>query len=171
MSTALLIRPALETDAAALLEIYRHYVENTAISFEMQVPGVEEFKARIAKVIVDKSWLIAETNGVCTGYAYATSLRQRAAYRWSVETSAYVHIDYQRRGIGRALYKALLADLEQKNFCNAYAAITLPNDASVGLHLDFGFEPIGVFKSVGRKFGAWHDVGWYYRKLRSEPPE
>jgi phosphinothricin acetyltransferase len=95
--------------------------------------------------------------------------RERAAYRWSAEVSAYVHADAQRQGIGRLLYEALLEELARKGFCNALAGIALPNDASVAFHRSLGFEPVGVFKAVGRKFDAWHDVSWLQRRLRDAP--
>jgi phosphinothricin acetyltransferase len=87
-----------------------------------------------------------------------------------VEVSAYVDRHYHRQGIGRALYEQLLAELAEKGFCNAFAGITLPNDQSVKLHTSMGFEPIGTFRSIGWKFGRWHDVAWFQRQLRSSPP-
>jgi phosphinothricin acetyltransferase len=87
-----------------------------------------------------------------------------------VEVSAYVHPSYQRQGVGRALYPPLLDELTQKGYCNAYAGITLPNDGSAALHRRVGFEPVGVFKFAGRKFGKWHDVAWFQRTLRDSPP-
>jgi phosphinothricin acetyltransferase len=84
--------------------------------------------------------------------------------------SAYVDQRQHRQGIGRALYLRLFDDLTARGFCHAYAGITLPNDASVGLHTRVGFEPIGVFKSIGWKFGQWHDVVWLQRTLREGPP-
>ena len=109
-------------------------------------------------------------DGQCIAYAYASSHRERAAYRYSVEVSAYVHPAYQRQGIGRALYTQLFESLANKGFCNAYAGIRVPNDGSVALHMRVGFEPIGVFKSAGRKFGEWQDIAWFHKVLRSEPP-
>ena len=103
------------------------------------------------------------------GYAYGSMHRERAAYRWSVETSAYVDPGAQRTGIGRALYRALFEALARKGFCNALAGIALPNEPSVAFHRSVGFEPIGVFTKVGRKFGAWHDVAWLQRRLRDSP--
>jgi L-amino acid N-acyltransferase YncA len=164
------IRIATEADAPALLAIYRPYVENTAVSFETTVPSVEEFAGRIRKAVTAWVWLVAESEGECAGYAYGSSHRERTAYRWSVETSAYVREDYQRQGVGRALYVQLLEELKQRGFCNAYAGITLPNVASVALHRSAGFEPVGVFRAVGRKFGAWHDVAWFQLRLRDGPP-
>jgi phosphinothricin acetyltransferase len=162
------IRTAVAADAAVLREIYRPYVETTAVSFELEVPSIEEFQRRIAVAVEGWSWLVAEVDGRQVGYAYASAHRAREAYRASVETSAYVRQDYQRQGIGRALYTQLFQELCERSFGSAYAAITLPNEASVGFHESLGFKPIGVFPRVGRKFGAWHDVAWFYRPL-NEP--
>jgi phosphinothricin acetyltransferase len=164
-------RAATAADAAGLLAIYAPFVERTAVSFETVVPTVEEFAARIDKSDSRWAWLVAERDGTLLGYAYGSTHRERAAYRWSVETSAYIDPRFQRQGIGTGLYHALFAVLAQKGYCNAFAGATLPNDASVALHRSVGFEPIGVFRSIGRKFGAWHDVAWMQRRLRDEPPE
>jgi L-amino acid N-acyltransferase YncA len=163
------IRAASLSDAPALLAIYGPFVESTAVSFESVPPSSDEFASRISKALAGWQWLIAEHEGRCIGYAYGSAHREREAYRWSVEVSAYVHPAHQRLGIGRALYSQLLEDLKRRGFCNAYAGIALPNDGSIALHVSAGFTPIGVFKAVGRKFGAWHDVAWYQRALRSEP--
>ena len=169
-SGAIRIRTATEADAPALLAIYRPYVEMTAASFETVPPTVDEFAARIAKAVAGWQWLVAEGDGKIVGYAYGGLHRERSAYRWSTEVSAYVHPDDHRRGIGRALYTRLLDDLARKGYCSAFAAITVPNDGSIALHRSVGFEPIGVFGSVGRKFGKWHDVAWFQRFLRDAPP-
>jgi L-amino acid N-acyltransferase YncA len=170
MSDSIRIRPATEADAVALLGIYRPFVEASAVSFETIAPTVADFSARIRKALAGWQWLVAEKDGQCIGYAYGSSHRERAAYRWSVEVSAYVQASHHRRGIGRTLYSNLLADLVHKGFCNAYAGVTLPNDASVALHCSLGFELIGTFRAVGRKFGKWHDVAWFQRRLRDSPP-
>jgi phosphinothricin acetyltransferase len=170
MSEPFTIRTAVEADAAELLAIYRPFVESTAVSFEATVPTVTEFAARIQKAVVGWQWLVAERNGRCIGYAYASSHRERAAYRWSVEVTAYVHPGHYRQGIARALYLRLFEELAQKGFCNAYAGVTLPNEGSVALHRSVGFEPIGVFTRVGRKLGKWQDVAWFQRTLRDSPP-
>ncbi len=164
------IRAATPADAAALREIYRPYVERTAISFEADVPSEEEFAGRIAKYANSWDWVVAEEDGACLGYAYGSAHRERAAYRWSVETSVYVHERHQRRGIATDVYAELLERLTTKGYCNAFAGIALPNDASVALHESLGFEMIGVFHRVGRKFDRWHDVAWLQRRLRDEPP-
>ena len=170
MSDLIRIRPATEADAAALLAIYRPFVEASAASFEAIVPTVEEFAARIRKALTGWQWLVAEEDGQSIGYAYGSSHRERAAYRWSTEVSAYVAPNHHRQGIGRLLYTDLLADLVRKGYCNAYAGITLPNEASVALHRNVGFDYIGTFEAVGRKFGKWHDVAWYQRRLQDSPP-
>lgn len=164
------IRTASEADAVALLEIYRPYVETTAVSFETVAPTVDELAARIAKAVAAWQWLVAERDGRIVGYAYGGLHRERSAYRWSTEVSAYVDPGHHRRGIARALYARLLDELAQKGYCSAYAAITVPNAGSIALHRSVGFEPIGVFRSVGRKFGRWHDVAWFQRLLRDAPP-
>lgn len=170
MPSPFLIRPALKSDASALLSIYQPFVERTAVSFEASVPSLEEFSARIEKSLAGWAWLVAERDGQCIGYAYGSSHRERAAYRWSVEVSAYVHADCLRQGIGSALYAQLLPQLASKGFCNAYAGVTLPNESSVAMHHRLGFEPVGTFRAVGRKFAAWHDVAWFQKTLRALPP-
>ena len=168
MSDTPKIRCANAADAGPLLEIYRPYVESTAVSFEIEVPDVDQFAQRVAKSLEYWSWLVAEVDGNLVGYAYGTEHRARRAYRWSVETSVYVHEDHHRRGIARSLYLRLLDDLTAKGFGNAYAGVTLPNEASIGFHRSLGFESIGVFPRVGRKFGRWHDVAWLHRPLSEQ---
>jgi L-amino acid N-acyltransferase YncA len=167
---AVIIRPLREADAPAMLDIYRHYVESTAISFEEEVPSVHEYAARIRKYVAGWAGVVAETKGQVVGYAYGSSHRERAAYRWSVETTVYVAAGAQRSGIGRKLYTALLPMLAGAGFCNAYAGVAQPNPASVALHRAVGFQPIGSFPRVGYKFDRWHDVAWFHLPLRVEPP-
>lgn len=169
MDATLRIRPATDADAGALLAIYRPFVEASIVSFETVTPTDDEFAGRIRKALAGWQWIVAEKDGQCVGYAYASSHRERAAYRWSVEVSAYVDPNHHRQGIGRLLYTNLFSELSRKGFCNAYAGVTLPNDASVALHRSVGFEPVGVFRNVGRKFGKWHDVAWFHRELRNSP--
>lgn len=163
------IRAATAADVAAMLEIYRPFVETTAVSFELEAPTLEEFAARVAKAVSGWAWLVAERDGCCVGYAYGSLHRERPAYRWSTEVSAYVHSDHRRQGIGRALYLELFEQLAAKGYCNAFAGVTLPNEASVALHRRVGFEPIGVFRRAGWKLDRWHDVRWFQRRLREKP--
>ncbi|HEY2396441.1 MAG TPA: GNAT family N-acetyltransferase [Rudaea sp.] len=167
---SLRIRAATETDAAALLAIYAPYVAHTAVSFETQVPDIDEFTGRVRRYAAQWAWLVAEHDERIVGYAYGSPHRGRAAYRWSTETSAYVDASVQRQGVGKALYLALFEVLAARGYCQAFAGMTLPNDASVALHRSVGFEPIGVFRAIGYKFGAWHDVAWAQRRLRDGPP-
>jgi L-amino acid N-acyltransferase YncA len=169
--SAITIRPATEGDAAGLLEIYRPVVETTAISFETVVPTEAEFAARIRKVLAGWQWLVAEADGQVAGYAYGSLHRERAAYRWSTEVTAYVHPAHYRKGIGRALYIQLFEELARKGYCNAFAGVALPNEASIALHRGVGMQPIGVFHAIGWKFDRWHDVAWFERRLREGPPE
>ena len=162
------IRLAAPADAAAIANIYRPIVESTTISFETEAPDEAEVRRRIAETLTAYPWLVCQREGQIAGYAYATKHRVRSAYRWSVDTSVYVHPDFQRRGIGQGLYRSLFAILTAQGFFNAYAGIALPNPASVALHERVGFRPIGVFKNVGYKVGAWRDVGWWQLAL-NEP--
>jgi len=169
MPGMLSIRQATEADAPALLAIYTPFIESTPVSFETVVPGVEEFAGRIAKCLSKWQYLVAERDGVVAGYAYGSTHRERAAYRFSVEVSAYLDPRFRRQGIGSALYTRLFEDLIAKGYCSAFAGITVPNDASVGMHRSVGFEMIGVFRNIGWKFDRWHDVAWMQRSLRDRP--
>ncbi len=170
-ATGLRVRAATVADVPAMLAIYVPIVKHTVISFELEPPSPTEFGRRLAKYSSDWAWLVGEVDGTVVGYAYGSPHRERAAYRWSTETSAYVAESTRRKGIGTALYRALLPQLASRGYCNAYAGIALPNPASVALHESVGFRPIGIFPSVGRKFGKWHDVGWFHCPLPAGPPD
>ena len=165
------IRLAAEADAADIANIYRPIVEATTISFETTPPDEAEMRRRITDTLTSYPWLVSESDGRVAGYAYATKHRVRSAYQWSVDTSVYVHPDFQRRGIGQALYRSLFAILTAQGLFNAYAGIALPNPASVALHERVGFRPIGVYKNVGYKLGAWRDVGWWQLGLNDPDRE
>lgn len=168
---AVRVRLAGEADAAAVAAIYRPYVLHTAACFELAPPDEAEMARRIAEVGAAYPWLVAETDaGDVVGYAYGTRHRARLAYQWCTEVSVYIREGNQRGGVGRRLYEPLLALLRLQGFVNAYAVITLPNPASVAFHEALGFAPVTVFRAVGHKLGAWHDVGWYLRVLQPHPP-
>jgi phosphinothricin acetyltransferase len=160
-----MIRLATEADADAIAAIYAPVVRDTAISFELVAPDAGAFRAKIRDVLKLAPFLVSEDDGVITGYAYASTFRERPAYRFTVETSVYVHADFRGRGVGRALYEQLIPRLVTQGFRRAVAGITLPNDPSVRLHEALGFERVGVFRDVGFKFGRWHDVGFWERQL------
>ena len=167
------IRMADTSDARDVLRIYGPVVAGTCISFETEVPTADEIEGRISATMALAPWLVLLDGGEVAGYAYASRHRDRAAYRWSVDVSVYVDGGHRRSGVGRALYTSLLALLRLQGFCAAHAGITLPNDASVGLHESLGFRPVGVYRSVGFKHGRWHDVGWWQLPLRDragDPP-
>jgi phosphinothricin acetyltransferase len=166
------VRPATAADAEACAAIYAPYVTDTAITFETDVPDADEMAARIAAASERHAWLVLEDEGRVIGYAYGGPYKARAAYRWSCEVSVYVERGRRRTGAGRALYAALLARLAERGFRMAVGGMTLPNDASVGLHRAMGFEPVGTYRRIGYKHGAWHDVAWAQRALpvEGDPP-
>ena len=165
-----IIRTATTQDAEAIAAIYAPIVTDTAISFELEPPTVQEMQQRITATLASLPWLVCERQGEVLGYVYASQHRSRAAYQWSVDVSVYIHADIRRAGIGRALYTSLFRLLTLQGFYNGYAGITLPNPASVHLHETLGFEPVGVYRSVGFKLGAWHDVGWWQLRLQTDTP-
>lgn len=167
------IRVAAEQDAQAIADIYAPAVSTRATSFELTPPDASEMRRRIVTVLPQYPWLVCESSETL-GYVYATTHRERAAYRWSVDVAAYVSTDSQRRGIARALYTALFEILALQGYRNAYAGITLPNPASVAMHEAMGFEQVGIYHRVGYKMNKWHDVAWFERPLAAhvlEPPE
>lgn len=155
-----------DRDAARCAELYAPFVRNTVISLEEEPPDADEFARRIERISRTHPWLVAEINGELTGFAYATLHRERAAYRWATDVTVYVDPAYHRRGIGGALYTALFDLLVRQGFYVACAGVTLPNEASVGLHEALGFVPVGVYQRVGFKFGGWWDVGWWQKQLQ-----
>lgn len=154
------------SDAAACAAIYAPHVERSATSFEEVPPDAAELATRIARTQATHPWLVAERDGELAGYAYACQHRSRAAYRWAADVSVYVAADRRRQGCGRALYVELLERLRRQRFQVACAGITLPNEASVALHEELGFRPVGVYRRIGWKAGAWQDVGWWQLELQ-----
>jgi L-amino acid N-acyltransferase YncA len=166
----MLIRDASEPgDAAACVAIYAPYVRETAITFEWDPPSVDEMAARIEASRRTHAWLVAEEDGHVFGYAYGGPFKARAAYRWSCEVSVYLEQGRRRTGAGRALYEELFTRLIARGYLTAAAGITLPNDASEGLHKALGFEPVGTYRRIGWKHDTWHDVAWSQRHL-ADPP-
>lgn len=161
------IRYATATDATGIADIYAPYVRDTAISFELEPPDAKEMAKRIETVVARYPWLVAEADGRLLGYAYAGEHRNRAAYRWDVDVGIYLAADAHRQGLGRRLYARLFHILRALGLVNAYAGITLPNAGSVGLHEACGFQPVGIYRRVGYKCAAWHDVGWWQLALQA----
>jgi L-amino acid N-acyltransferase YncA len=161
-----LIRDAsAERDAAPCAAIYAPYVSDTVISLEERPPTASDLAERIEQTMRTHPWLVAQQDDEAIGYAYATRHRERASYRWAADVTVYVADAHQRRGVGRALYETLFGLLAQQGFRMACAGVTLPNEASVGLHEALGFRPVGVYRQIGWKMGAWRDVGWWQLEL------
>ena len=167
------IRMASVKDAEVLLQIYAPYCTDTVISFEYEVPALEEFVERIQTIQKKYPYLVAVQEGKIVGYAYASQHKSRAAYQWNVETSIYMDRNYQSNGVGSLLYEKLIELLRKQNIRNVYACVTLPNEKSERIHAKFGFKLIGRFRDTGYKCGAWHEVGWFEKRLEynSEVPE
>jgi phosphinothricin acetyltransferase len=160
---ALLIRLAREGDAEAIASIYRPYVEESRISFEEVAPDAAEIASRLANPV--HPWLVLEQGDEILGFASTSQMRNRRAYRWSVETGLYLRPQAQGRGLGRKLLSAHLKLLEQQGFVTVIAGIALPNPASVALHEKLGFTLAGIERGVGFKLGEWVDVGRWQKDL------
>ena len=169
------LRSAVPADAPALLAIYAPYVEQTAITFECDVPAEAEFTRRIADTLQNYPYLVAEQDGVPVGYAYAGKFHERAAYDWSVETSIYVEQHRKRQGIGRLLHDALEQELQRRHFLNMNACVACPigeNDPyltrdSICFHEKLGYRMVGEFHQCGYKFGRWYHMVWLEKHIGS----
>ncbi|UMB71858.1 GNAT family N-acetyltransferase [Mycobacterium paraterrae] len=159
------VRHASPQDAAACLEIYRPYVENCAVSWELEPPTVEEMANRIATVNQTHAWLVLERDQQTIGFANGHALWSLPSYRWSTQTGLYIHAGDQRRGGGRILYTHLLQRLGERGYRRAFAGITQPNEASNAFHRSMGFQDVGIYRRVEWKNGQWHDVAWMQRDL------
>ncbi|MGH8871803.1 MAG: GNAT family N-acetyltransferase [Acidimicrobiia bacterium] len=149
-----LLRPVSVGDAAQIAAIYEPLVRDNAVSFELEPPGPAEMRGRIETVTASHPWLVAEDGGAVLGYAYATSFRQRPAYRWSVETTVYVHPEHHRRGVGRPLYSALLDLATMWGFATAYVGIALPTLPARRCTLLSGSPRSGCFPGRGTSWGS-----------------
>ncbi|NLV53566.1 MAG: N-acetyltransferase [Bacteroidales bacterium] len=167
------IRPATEADAEQLLSIYAPYIKDTAITFEYDVPSVEEFRLRIAETVKKYPYLLAENaEGHILGYAYANTFKSRAAYDWSVETSIYVKMGEAGKGVGRLLHDSLETELKQMGILNMYACISCARDEdpyvtdnSIQFHAHLGFHTVGRFDQCGYKFNRWYDMVWMEKSI------
>lgn len=173
----MIVRDAAPDDLEAITRIYARHVLHGTATFEEVAPTVEEMRLRLEKIRkLGLPWLVAEVNGAAIGYAYADRLRERSAYRFTLEDSVYVDPAHHRRGVGRALLTDLLARCEALGYRQIIAAIgDSANQGSIGVHRALGFEDAGVYRSVGMKFGRWLDVVLMQKALGegdgSIPPE
>jgi phosphinothricin acetyltransferase len=164
------IRLARPADAGMIRAIYAPFCAlDSQVSFEIEPPSLQEMGRRLQKTLERWPWLVGDDDGEVVGFVYACEHRERLAYRWSVDVTVYIRADQRRTGLGRALYTALFALLRLQGYVNAYAGTSLPNEGSIGLHRALGFEPVGVYTSVGYKGGAWHDVAWWQLALVDRP--
>jgi L-amino acid N-acyltransferase YncA len=154
------VRQAAPQDAAACVTIYRPYVQDTAISWEIDVPTVEEMASRIAGLRATHEWLVLERGDQIVGFAYGQPLKRLATFQWSAETGIYMRADHHRAGGGRELYRQLLRRLTERGYRQAFAGITQPNEASNVFHRSFGFQDVGLYRRVEWKHDSWHDVAW-----------
>lgn len=172
------IRQVTEDDAEALLEIYRYYVERTAVTFECTVPSVAEFRDRIREITSFYPYIAAVRDGRIIGYSYAHAFVGREAYRWSVETTIYLAADERGHGTGKKLYQALEELLRKMHILTLDACIGRPHgadpyltDKSAGFHSHMGYNLIGTFPDSGYKFGRWYDMVWMEKVLGAHTPD
>ena len=175
---AVIVRDARMEDAKRLLEIYAHYVRNTAITFEYSVPTLAEFQGRMEKIMRRYPYLVIEDGGRIQGYAYAGPFVGRAAYDWSCEMTVYLDHTAQKQGLGRQIYAALEAALKDMGILNLYACIGYPeiedeylNRNSAEFHAHLGFAKVGEFRKCGYKFGRWYNMIWMEKIIGAHQSE
>lgn len=160
------IRFLIPSDIQSIHEIYTPYIKNTSITFDCEVPSLEDFNKKITKISSNYVYLVCEINDIIVGYAYGSRLREREAYQWDAELSIYLKDEYINYGIGSKLYSCLIDILKLQNIYNVYGVITQPNEKSEKLHKKLGFRKIGVFHNTGYKFNQWRDVVWYEKNIK-----
>lgn len=167
------IRMATVKDVPRILEIYGPYIENTAISFEYEIPSLEAFTQRFLGITAQFPWLVWEENGVILGYAYGSRPFERAAYQWCASASIYLCPEAFGKGIGRKLYAALEQYLQQQGYRKVYAVITTANEDSVAFHRAVGFQYTATMPNCGYKFGKWYGTVWMEKDLNTwdTPPQ
>lgn len=172
------VRTAVEEDAQAVLEIYAPYIKKTAITFEYEVPTLEEMKERIRNTKKKYPYLVAEVDGKIAGYAYAGTFKARSAYDWCVETSIYIEQDKKRMGIGKVLYQALESVLKEQGILNLNACIANPavedeylTKDSIRFHEHLGYRVVGEFHQCGYKFHRWYHMVWMEKHIAAHTEE
>ena len=164
-------RIATQADVPAMLNIYAPYVRETAYSFEYEVPTLDNFAGRLTRIGAAFPWLVCEeiASGEILGYAYAAPAFERAAYMWDADLSVYLAPRAHRHGIGRAFYALLEDILGQQGYHNIYALVSSANETSCAFHRALGYDLMCVMPATGFKFGTWHDMYWFHKRLC--PPE
>lgn len=167
----MLLQLIKEEDISEVLEIYTPYVQNTPITFECDIPSLENFSDRVHHYTEQYPWIVAKDHGKIVGYAYASTYRSREAYQWCCELSVYLRPQAQGMDLGRTLYSALMDLLTLQGYYTVYGVITLPNEASLALHNQLGFSMDGIQENCGFKLGSWHNTAIMSKTLRDfEPP-
>jgi len=163
-------------DAARLVEIYRYYVDNTAITFEWEAPSVKEFRERMRHTMERYPYIVAVEDGRVIGYAYVSPFVGRKAYDWSVETSIYLDASVRHHGVGKRLYETMETILKRMHILNLNACIGYPkiNDEhlttnSADFHAHLGYQMVGRFHDSGYKFGKWYDMVWMEKMIGDHP--
>lgn len=166
------IRVATEDDAAGALAVYAQYI-NTSVTFEYELPSLEEFSRRISNTLENHPYLVCMEAGKLCGYAYAHQLKEREAYQWSAELSIYLDSAMTSRGMGKALYTLLIEILKRQGIRTVYGCVTMPNPRSEKLHEKLGFRLLGIFHNAGFKNNEWHDTAWFEKNIAdcNVPPE
>jgi phosphinothricin acetyltransferase len=159
------IRPVCDLDLESMLNMYSYYVLETSYSFEYDVPSIDVFRERFSSGSKNFPWICCEVNGVIAGYAYASEVFKKAAYRWDADSTIYLDRNFHQKGIGSALYECLMKLLKLQGYHNIYAIITASNERSISFHKQHNFTDIGIFYKTGYKYGKWHDVLWMERTL------
>ena len=165
-----MLRNAVLSDVPAMLELYRPYVTDTAITFEYEVPTLEDFTLRFQTITRDFPWLVWEEQGEVLGYAYGSRAFERAAYQWDADLSIYLRRDCRGRGIGKALYRELEDALRNLGYHVVYALVTSANEESCRFHRALGYREFARFERSGFKFGQWYDVTWFEKRLQNGDP-
>ena len=161
-----MIRAATAQDVPALLAVYGPYIQETAYTFEYEVPTLEAFRQRFLTITEKHPWLVWEENGEILGYAYGERAFERAAYSWVADLSIYLKPSCHGRGIGKALYSAVEEILRRQGYFALYGVVTSSNTGSCAFHRAMGFRQMAEFPACGWKFGRWHDVIWFEKRLR-----
>ena len=161
MNTQPTIRLIRDMDYAGALAVYTPYVLETVITFEYDVPSLDEFTKRLSTIAKHYPVLVFEVEGRVVAYCYGSIHRVKTAYQWSVESTIYITEAYHHKGLATILYTALFDILRLQGFINVYAGISVPEGKSDKFHPKFGFNYIGVFPKIGYKHGSWHDLKWY----------
>ena len=163
------IRFITEADYQGALEVYALYVLHTAVTFDYEVPSLEDFSQKLYGISQRYPVLVCEIDGQVVAYCYGGAHRAKIAYQWSVESTIYISEAYHGKGLGHIMYTALFDILRLQGFINVYAGVSVPKAQSEHFHLKYGFKPVGVFEKIGYKFGQWHDLSWFEYRLVEHP--